>query len=460
MPAVILLVSTAGAGEVRTELTEPVRVSLSVKDRSTPLRGEVTAWAFGAFWVVRDGGQTPVRIGWDEIGARDVYNTARRIIDRNNATDYFRLGIEMLVLEDRAIAQRAFDYAVRKEESLLADTERAVALWEAGDDPRGAYDAMLSRTGPDPIKEGAPGERDTEENRFQAPTPEDDAQAKKGFEPWKPLGAEERERAIEVQRQYAATAGYARGDNLRRIAETEHFIMATDLSEHEMRRWSDQLEVMYSMMLGMFHLPESTALYAGKCNVFVFGDRQAYLNFEKHAMGLNAAGTGGICHYRGEDVVIAFYRYGGDAEFQSVLIHESVHGFMYRYRTPGRLPTWASEGLAEYIAGYLTPASNEPREQWTRAKNFVNQRKNPCGVMENFFASENRTVYESYALSHMLVRFLLRYKPAEFKLWLDDIKAGVAWERSMLARFGIDSTRLSEGFAGEIKSESKYTRLP
>ena len=63
-----------------------------------------------------------------------------------------------------------------------------------------------------------------------------------------------------------------------------------------------------------------------------------------------------MCHTFGSgDVHIAFYRQPNDFDSAHVLVHESVHGFVHRYRSPLDIPSWANEGLAEAIATDMVP---------------------------------------------------------------------------------------------------------
>ena len=444
------LAGTPDEDRAPVQLKRPIQTSLRVEGRSTPLRGEITAWTYGAFWVLRQGGSAPMRIGWDEIPPIRVYEIARRLVDRKDADANLRLGIEMLRLDEIKAARRAFRIAEKVDPELGATVTRAIDLSLEGKDPALA----LTQGDPEPKATGVADD----DPDLQPASPADETKAKRGLTPWVLPGPKEREEKIERQRRFAMTAGYERGDNRRRLFETDHFIMATDLDEKSMKRWGGQLEIMYATMLDTLSLPPETEMYSGKCMVFVFGSRDAYLTFERRAMGYDASRTGGLCHYRGENVIMAFYQRGSDADFQSVLIHESVHGLMYRYRSPASLPTWANEGLSDYIAGRLTPDSNEPRENWNKAKNYVLRRLDPMEIMRQSYRDGTWYNEFSYPVSHMLVRFLIRYKAPEFKLWIDDIKAGVGWETAMQDRFGVDAQTLARGFADEIRSEKTYTR--
>lgn len=435
--------------EERFEPDRPVRTSLRIEGRSTPLRGEIRQWAFGAFWVQRQGSDIALEIPWSDLQPKAVYETTRGMLGRDDADGYFRLGIEMLRLGDERLADRAFRFAQRQDGSLGEHIERAQSIHGDGGDPRDAYAEMIGSR-----ESGAAG--GAVDGGHLPPPMEDDAGAIKGATPWPALGAEAREQAIIDQREYVRTAGFERGDPERRIHETDHFIVAADMSERDLRRWSATLETMYETMLETLELPKETDLYAGKCMVFLFNSRDSFMKFERVAMGIDASRFGGLCHQRGNNVILSFYRWGSDTEFQSVLVHESVHGVMYRYRTPAALPTWANEGLADYIAGRLTPESQEPREHWTHVKAAIARGLDPMSIMEQSYRDGSWFTQDSYPTSHMLVRFLIKYKPREFKQWIDLIKAGKPWEGAMGEAFGIDADMLARGFVDEIRSETTY----
>jgi len=442
-----------------SELAQPIRVTLRLEGRHTPLRGEITAWTFGAFRVLGDGGAHPIDCSWNRIDADKVFQIMRRILGREDARGYLRLGIEMLRLDEPRLAGRALTFASRLDKKYEQLSARAIEIWEDGGDPG----AVILEEAENEVRPAAPEAQNRQEpdsrGKRSGPSPVDDAEAAAGAVRWQPLEDEARLRAIEMQRRFVLTAGHEVGDNKRRIYETDHFIMATDLDERSMRRWGERLEEMYATMIEMFGLQPDSDLYAGKCMVFVFGSRDAFIKFERIAMNYDASRSGGVCHYRGHDVILAFYRKGSEAEFQSVLIHESTHGFLYRYHSPSRLPTWANEGLADYIAGHLTPASHEPREHWNHAKSFILRNQDPSEIMSQSYRDGTWFTEDSYPVSHMLVRFLLKYKPAEFRAWIDDIKAGAEWRQAMTDHFGVDAETIARGFADDIRSERHFTPI-
>jgi len=445
---VLVIVPSVSGENEPIQLDRPLRITLKVEGRNTPLRGEITSWSFGDFWVQREGKAAPMRVPWLKLQPRKVYETARRLIDRDDAQGYLNLGIEMLILDEATLAQRSFASAKKNDSKTALIASKATELYESGGDPRDA----TARTEDEP--EGAG------DSPVQRPSQIDDSQAESGATPWPEMTDEERAAATARLRRFAADTEVSRAGPLE-IYETEHYLLVTDLTEREMRLWGGQLEAMYETLLATMSMPRGINLFAGKCVIYIFAQRDAFLQFEEEVMNNPDAGwAAGFCHQRGGDVFVAFYRQANTAEFAGILIHESVHGFMYRYRSPARLPTWANEGLADYVAGHLSTKSIRPMRHWMHAKQFIEIGGDPLRVMKLSYRDGSWPTDEAYPVSHMLVQFLLRYKAPEFKLWIDDIKNGADWETSMKERFGVDAETLAKGFADEIKSEKRYTALP
>ena len=96
-----------------------------------------------------------------------------------------------------------------------------------------------------------------------------------------------------------------------------------------------------------------------------------------------AAGTDGMCHaYGSGDVHIAFYRQPNDLDFAHVLVHESIHAFLHRYRSPIDIPSWANEGLAEAIASDMVPRKGLTQSSMAEARQDLQTRKSLEKMLE------------------------------------------------------------------------------
>jgi hypothetical protein len=142
-----------------------------------------------------------------------------------------------------------------------------------------------------------------------------------------------------------------------------------------------------------------------------------------------AKGTAGMCHQFGDGMVhIAFYRQEKDLEFAHVLVHESSHGFLHRYKSPVPVPSWANEGLAEWIATTLLA------EQWPKHQKDV---KNNAG----YFLREHKGVGDlftvdhiegwQYPVSEMLTTYMIERNARGYVGFINGIKDGLNWQESL-----------------------------
>ena len=250
-----------------------------------------------------------------------------------------------------------------------------------------------------------------------------------------------------------ATAGYTIEP-----VETEHFLFYSDLSKRETRRWSAELDKMYRTLIRVLELPPDSKLFYGKCVIFIFASRDDFIHFEAVSMNYDASRAAGLFHGKGDFTFVSFYRQMRDSWFASTLVHETVHAFMYRYKSPASMPTWANEGLADYTAGQLITTSDEPLRHWYHARNFINQRGRAIDIMNQTYRDGSWHTEDSYPVSHMLVRFMIKFKPRAFKLWIDDIKDGRDWRASLMERFNVTPEKLSTEFARFVNEEKEYSR--
>ena len=435
----------------RTDMAPPVRVTLDLPLRGETIDGLVIAWDDRVLWVrPRTPGATEddaAQIAWTDVDAAQSYKLRTRIMDKSSASAWLLAAILMLDVGDVDRAERAMAQAVRIDASMRPLTRTIVEAHANGADARALVPGIAPPPGAPPDAEGSPGK----------PEPPEDSAPRNRSEPWPELTPEDRAEITAGLRIAAGELVKASGLTRIKEIETEYFLFYSDLAPSEVKRWSGVLDTMYRTLVKTLEMPKGALLFHGKCVIFIFNSRADFLTFEDKAMGYDAARAGGVCHRRGPDTVVVFYRGADDARFQSVLVHETVHAFMHRYRSPAELPTWANEGLADYVAGVLTPMSSEPRDHWMHAKQFAQMGKDAAVIMRQNYLDGSWYTEDSYPISHMIVRFMLMHKPRAFKEWIDDIKAGEDWNASMQQRFGVTAEMVAKGFVDAMRSEKKFT---
>lgn len=450
----VLLVSTLRAEDARVDLAREMGVTLRLAGEEEPLACELVAWDRAQVWVRVAGPESEREIRWSEIQPAQAFDIARRLIDNRSSGDWVWLGLLMLEARNEALAKRAFDVAVRLAPELKASVASAMALHAAGNDPAPAFAPK-----PDEGSSEPPAESEKDEGAPSNPRrgviPDGQARRVTG---WPLLTAQQQqEHTLAVRR--ACEDYLAKASMKLSPVETARFLFYSELSPAETRRWAGELDRMYSTLLTTLEIPAGTELFQGKCAVFVFREREKFIEFERHAFATDAAKFAGVNHQRSGYAFTVFFKGADDKEFNSTLIHETVHAFMYRYRSPAPLPTWANEGLADFVAGHLVAYSAEPRNHWSHARNYIAAKKSVLEIMSQSYAVGSWPTDDSYPVSHMLVRFLLKNKPREFKLWIDDIKAGSDWREALRGRFGVTPEVLAEGFGADMLREPGYSPL-
>jgi hypothetical protein len=145
-----------------------------------------------------------------------------------------------------------------------------------------------------------------------------------------------------------------------------------------------------------------------------------------------AGGSAGMCHTFGDGMVhIAFYRQPQELEFAHVLVHESVHGFVHRYRSPARVPSWVNEGLAEWIATQLLldKRPNRPKEVRYLAQQLLIQYQG----LGAFFDAPHIEAWH-YPVSEMMTTMLVERGKGGYVKFVNAIKDGEPWEDALKSK--------------------------
>jgi len=245
--------------------------------------------------------------------------------------------------------------------------------------------------------------------------------------------------------------------------ESAHYILYTRSGATTGRRLLRSLENMHKTLKKLFEIPKETVLYHGKCAVFVLDSHQEFVDFEDRVFQNDAEKFGAFYHSsRTFSTIVASAK--SPTKLEATLVHETTHGFMHRYKSEARLPTWANEGLADFMAAALVPSAQRGPQHWTIARTYVMNGKDPADIMEQNYSDGSWPDDNSYPVSHMLVRYMIKYKGPEFRAWIDDIKDGVNWVQAMADRFSPSPNKivspdiLAQGFVAQMKSERTYTQ--
>lgn len=125
------------------------------------------------------------------------------------------------------------------------------------------------------------------------------------------------------------------------VTETHEFIVVTDFPPAVIRPYVANLDAMNDFLRNLYGIPKGTPVWFGKCLVFAFrseADFEAYeTRFQKAAVKTQQAG---VCHKSRDGGVIMACRMTTDpASFGHVLVHETSHGFNFRWLSPVQIPS-------------------------------------------------------------------------------------------------------------------------
>ena len=240
-----------------------------------------------------------------------------------------------------------------------------------------------------------------------------------------------------------------------RVVETEFFKVCTDLPAEQVNGYLASLDAMYRELCKAFGLPPAHKVWVGKCNIFAFAQRADYLEFEISIMKYeNAEGTQGLCHQTGQgNVCFAGYRGASDQAFGSTMVHETTHGFVHRYLSSARAPSWLNEGMADWIAYAIMKSSKIPRRQ-VQSANLIRK----TGTWGDFLTT-NRIEFDHYGAASTLVEILLRRdKGGQFREFFRGIKEGKDADESLKDSFGLSYQDLVILYAEQLQKIPE--RLP
>jgi hypothetical protein len=251
----------------------------------------------------------------------------------------------------------------------------------------------------------------------------------RGIEAWQPATDAEHE---------AALARYKKmGEEVQallpgvQLYETNYFLFYSNIPPNQVAPYIRYLDAMYVMMARLFGVAEDQPVWLGrKAPVFAFLAQEQFLAFEQRYFQVQPVGAYGICHQspKSGDVVIACYRGNDPHDFGQMLVHETSHGFVFRYKTKANLPVWVDEGMAEYIGEKMVPASDAVRNKEQAA---LAQLKQTGRLGANFFEPEGNLAGWQYGVASSMNKFLISRGQPQYVAFIEGMKEGMKWQEAL-----------------------------
>jgi hypothetical protein len=114
-----------------------------------------------------------------------------------------------------------------------------------------------------------------------------------------------------------------------------------------------------------------------------------------------------------------------------MLIHETSHGFIHRYKTKARLPSWVNEGMAELIGAEMVPRSTSVAKRERQALRHLRQDPSLAG----FFSADPIRGWQ-YGVASSMNRFLLQSDRQAYVRLIEGLKEGLKWNEALQEAYG------------------------
>ncbi len=425
------------ATEIAPVVSEtPVPVVVETTDRER-IRGSVTGFtALELSLETEDGAQT---VAWSDVRLRSAQQIVPRVIDAQRAEDWVVAGLAYRNIEGGSrVSEQAFERALRLNADLAEQVE---ALRQSATLPT---DEAPTANGDDATNDSHDREQAGPQTLGEVPNA------------WPEMTDEQHAQFFE--RHDARYRGHLdeMGLNYQTLA-TDHFVVYSDLNPAVVRRYAALLERMYDRLVEMFSLEEDTRVYAGKAFVLICRSEQTYAAFNQRVYGQTAEGSLGVCWQSGSGLVqMSAWNDPEDPRaaaradrFLHTLVHENVHGFLFRYRSPEMIPNWANEGLAEWIAEAIIDADVAASKQ-----RYANRLMRDGQQIGAYFQLPNIEAWQ-YGLSYGITTLMIRENRTGYRDFIHAIKDGTEWPEALAEHFGGVTP---EGLVEVYKREQRISR--
>ncbi|HET6250711.1 MAG TPA: hypothetical protein VFE47_23685 [Tepidisphaeraceae bacterium] len=263
---------------------------------------------------------------------------------------------------------------------------------------------------------------------------------------WRHLSEEQQNQAVAALKTFAQKSA----DSLKHplhLHESRHFLFYSDLSGIQAARYLSLLDRMYGKLSDLFGLQKGDNLWRGKSLVIVFNHIEDYREYERLIENDDPGGSFAITHCFGDGMVhMALYRYPDDVQFEHLLVHESVHGFLHRYRSPARIPSWANEGLADEAASELIFEKNRAKIMVGLARAGLAQHHDSVG---DFFTASHIDGWQ-YPIAETLCAWMIHHDRDGYLAFINGIKDGQPWDESLKKNFKMSPDKLLSEYGKSI----------
>ena len=240
------------------------------------------------------------------------------------------------------------------------------------------------------------------------------------------------------------------------VVEAKYWVLYADMPIDQAKNLALRMDDMYETVAKMFALPVGLNIFHGKAVVIVSATEAHYRAIEMAAFNsMPPPGAIGLCHMVGPKVVVTAYKSEDANRFMATLVHEASHGFMHRYGSPLRLPSWADEGYAEYLAAESFPNSTTKGDRKPQGLEWIRSGTHDVlDVIQMNYEDGSWPGADAigYAIGYLTVDYLMQTNRQAFGEWVKDVKSGIPWEEAFKNRFGWNVKQLSQAVKARYRA--------
>lgn len=385
-------------------------ITLTLPIQTGQATGNITSYSPLLFTLTTEMGQQH-RVLWNAIPA-DKVDRYWRYLEQpgGDAQGLFELGNILIRHRDgQPLAKQAFDQALALDPTLAEAIEQSLSAHEPDATPR--YEGSA-----DPAM-------------------------------WGDLSEEVMQQGTETLRSFAQRTERELDIELK-LYESERFILLTDSDAQQVESLSIKLVEGYRAAAELLGDDPDGNVFVGKCLVVLFDKRVDYIRFQDQLHDTDARGTGGLCHGFGNGHIhIAAFQRGNPRQTNHVVVHELIHAYLRRYRTPQPLDDWINEGLAEHLAGQVEPPPGQ--NIYLKSRLALEGKK---GLGEGFFEGENLRAWQ-YDVAGALAGYMIQRSEIAYPKFIAAIKDGTPTEEALKTTYRMTTAKLTQRFKQHLDRE-------
>jgi hypothetical protein len=117
---------------------------------------------------------------------------------------------------------------------------------------------------------------------------------------------------------------------------------------------------------------------------------------------------------------------------------------MHRFRSPKRLPVWANEGLAEYVASRFAPRAADAERRRSEALDYIRNGGNLATIFGAGWSDPWPPV--GAAVGGLMTSLMINQQAERYRRWVVAVKKGTDWTKALTESYGVSLEPLVDTF--------------